>query len=713
MLRDTPHVFEGAATLCGREICGAAAALEHEDEPCSTCNGGCGNDGEALAGFAGHWIHRHDLEDLIRHRWFNATVQRSALSASRRTRQCGRLRRCALWLGQPRGGTRSAVLFAPLLLFIAWRIAREDGSPMLFGHYRVGRNGELFRCLKFRTMAVDAENILRRLLEDDARLRAPNGTVTTSSRRSARHALRRLPASHQPRRTAATDQRAAWRNESRRPTPGGRQGIASLWACQVPLPVGSAGHDRPLAGQWTQPHQLRRSRSPRSSLRASSSRSGWIASFLQERFPSSSSSTTESDDGVRARGHCAAAHPISHAYTGAHRLQRPLPVADCHGRAALRATKPCAPSMNCSTRMPACASGWRANSRCRHRRRRRRCGALSCRRLAGPRGHLWEQVTLARLRTLCLPGQLRILRTADQASSADHLARRFGPGGRACVFVAVSPRSTMRSSACSSRRVDTVMTVSNFSRDELAARYHVRARHRRTRRLGAQPRAGRQYSDAGQVEAAAAVVHPGGRQPQAAQEFFPARSRAWRSSATIPLTIAVAGARDIGIFRHSSGAHRFARMLGFVSDEELAHLYRNAAWFVFPSTYEGFGLPAIEAMANGCPVLAARAGSIPEVCADAALYFDPHDPGSLVALLRRVMCEPRIAGNTHRPRRGARLALYSWRATPASSPATWSQRPPDLPWREALGAPRHPATGPVAERSGRCRARPPRRTWCT
>ena len=63
-------------------------------------------------------------------------------------------------------------LFAPLLLFIAWRIAREDGSPVLFGHYRVGRNGELFRCLKFRTMAVDAENILRRLLEDDAVARA-------------------------------------------------------------------------------------------------------------------------------------------------------------------------------------------------------------------------------------------------------------------------------------------------------------------------------------------------------------------------------------------------------------------------------------------------------------------------------------------------------------------------------------------------------------
>jgi lipopolysaccharide/colanic/teichoic acid biosynthesis glycosyltransferase len=63
------------------------------------------------------------------------------------------------------------VLFAPLLLYIAWRIAREDGSPSLFAHYRVGRSGELFRCLKFRTMAHGADEILRDLLADDAMAR--------------------------------------------------------------------------------------------------------------------------------------------------------------------------------------------------------------------------------------------------------------------------------------------------------------------------------------------------------------------------------------------------------------------------------------------------------------------------------------------------------------------------------------------------------------
>ena len=56
-------------------------------------------------------------------------------------------------------------------------------------------------------------------------------------------------------------------------------------------------------------------------------------------------------------------------------------------------------------------------------------------------------------------------------------------------------------------------------------------------------------------------------------------------------------------------------------------LYRHASWFIFPSLYEGFGLPPLEAMANGCPVLAAHAASIPEIYGDAVLYFDPNDPG--------------------------------------------------------------------------------------
>ena len=65
------------------------------------------------------------------------------------------------------------------------------------------------------------------------------------------------------------------------------------------------------------------------------------------------------------------------------------------------------------------------------------------------------------------------------------------------------------------------------------------------------------------------------------------------------------------------------RALGLVPREELASLYRRAAASVFPSLYEGFGLPALEAMASGCPVAASNRGALPEVCGDAAVLFDP------------------------------------------------------------------------------------------
>ena len=80
----------------------------------------------------------------------------------------------------------------------------------------------------------------------------------------------------------------------------------------------------------------------------------------------------------------------------------------------------------------------------------------------------------------------------------------------------------------------------------------------------------------------------------------------------------------------------------YVSDSELVALYRNAACFVFPSLYEGFGLPPVEAMACGCPVLAARAASMPEVCGDAAQYFDPCDSQALAELIVSVMSTEQI-----------------------------------------------------------------------
>lgn len=71
------------------------------------------------------------------------------------------------------------------------------------------------------------------------------------------------------------------------------------------------------------------------------------------------------------------------------------------------------------------------------------------------------------------------------------------------------------------------------------------------------------------------------------------------------------------------GAGDRVRFLGFVPDADLAALYNGAEALVFPSTYEGFGIPPLEAMACGCPVVCSRTSSLPEVCGEAALYVDP------------------------------------------------------------------------------------------
>jgi glycosyltransferase involved in cell wall biosynthesis len=97
-------------------------------------------------------------------------------------------------------------------------------------------------------------------------------------------------------------------------------------------------------------------------------------------------------------------------------------------------------------------------------------------------------------------------------------------------------------------------------------------------------------------------------------------------------------------------------------DAALAAWYRGAALFAYPSLYEGFGIPPLEAMARGCPVVTMRSSSIPEVCGDAAEYAEPAQDGSLVAALERVAFD---AGRADALRRAGRenLARFSWQRT--------------------------------------------------
>lgn len=118
----------------------------------------------------------------------------------------------------------------------------------------------------------------------------------------------------------------------------------------------------------------------------------------------------------------------------------------------------------------------------------------------------------------------------------------------------------------------------------------------------------------------------------------------YRAAEMIPaeaLEIAVVGG-DFNRWFNVSGATPNDRVkkIGYISDSELKALYQEAIALVFPSLYEGFGLPPLEAMACGCPVIVSKSSSLPEVCGDAALYFDPCQPQELVENINNVVNNP-------------------------------------------------------------------------
>lgn len=306
---------------------------------------------------------------------------------------------------------------------------------------------------------------------------------------------------------------------------------------------------------------------------------------------------------------------------------------------------------------------------------------------AGPlRGHAWEQLTLpwlardAFLVNFNYSGpvfkrrQMITLHDATVAVSPETFSARYRWVHRGLI-------------ALLRHRAELMMTVSDFSRGEVARYFDIR-RPILVGREGWEHALARGDDRATLAKygltAGGYVLAVGSMKPN---KNFGLLGEALQKMGRYRWPIAVAGARDARVFQAAEVPGDLVRLLGFVSDAELGHLYRHAAWFVLPSLYEGFGLPAVEAMGNGCPVIAAHAASIPEVCGDAALYFDPLDADSLVAALRRAESEPGLRDALN-ARARARLDRYSWHANAELLAGALLQRA-DRPW--AAGAPAAPA----------------------
>lgn len=285
----------------------------------------------------------------------------------------------------------------------------------------------------------------------------------------------------------------------------------------------------------------------------------------------------------------------------------------------------------------------------------------------GPLGHLWEQLLLPSLAPglLWSPANVGPLASSRQVVTIHDVAPLDHPEWFSPTFGrwygCLLPRLA--------RRAEHIITVSEFSKARIADRCRVPpskitvtrlAPAGQFRRLG--PAQAKDNLTRHSLPQAGFVLSVGTLEPR---KNLGTLLRAWRQALPDLLAglelIVVGSSGSASVFRSAGDRDRAPRVrwLGHLPEADLVALYSTARLFVFPSLYEGFGLPPLEAMACGSPVLCSRSSSLPEVVGDAAITFDPHDAAGLARLLIELLAAPaRVAElGAGGPRHAAR---FSW-----------------------------------------------------
>ena len=220
----------------------------------------------------------------------------------------------------------------------------------------------------------------------------------------------------------------------------------------------------------------------------------------------------------------------------------------------------------------------------------------------------------------------------------------------------------------SARSAAQVVTDSEFSAAEIHAAYGIARSRIAVVPLGVVP----QFAS-GAPEAAGVpdpfVLHVGDLHPRRNLSVVLDAVVALRKrgGATEHLTLALAGidrgvVADLRARAEAAGVREALAVLDVVSDARLDALYREAAALVYPSLYEGFGLPVLEAMARGTPVVASRASSVPEVLGDAGVLLEPGDTAGWAASLDAIIGQPERRTALAEAGR-ARAASFTWART--------------------------------------------------
>ena len=245
---------------------------------------------------------------------------------------------------------------------------------------------------------------------------------------------------------------------------------------------------------------------------------------------------------------------------------------------------------------------------------------------------------------LLWPG--RLVATLHDANHLE-LPQHYGPGRVAYYRLVVGPRAS---------RARALITVSEFSRRELARHLRLRAERLQVIPNGVDEGFGR-VDAAGAARVRERLGLPG-RYLVAVGNEKPHKNLALlaRISAELPAPVALLAGEGA---KARLGFSPETVELPSIPDDDLAAVLAGAAALLLPATYEGFGLPALEAMAAGCPVVAARAGSLPEVVGEAGVLLPPDQPRAWVEAARRLCADPAERGRLAELGR-ERAARYRW-----------------------------------------------------
>lgn len=257
---------------------------------------------------------------------------------------------------------------------------------------------------------------------------------------------------------------------------------------------------------------------------------------------------------------------------------------------------------------------------------------------SGPTAHLWEQTCLPLaverygVDLLHVPGGNPPLVSSSPVVTTIHdLAPVTHPEwfsrGYATLYRMTIPLAV--------RRSDRLLAVSAFTRDELLARYPVASNSVTVTYNGVSPPTGNDSIPNSGLDLDGYFLFVGADNPRKNLATLLAAYRRYRETVERPAELVLVGPqRDI--FRGSGATGRGVHRLGYVTDTELGWLYRNATLLVFPSLYEGFGLPILEAMSAGIPVLTSDRGAMAEVAGEAAVLVDPTAPAAIADAMSRI-----------------------------------------------------------------------------